>query len=190
MSTYPSMQIEKHFTYRGAQETFVNRYHFHGGTPADIDAWTTLVHAVADAEKLIFSQHVTYSRAVCYANDEDPSLHAITLTQVGDFTPGTIVFAPGDSAFRIRWWTPKRDSKAHPVYKQSYYHDVALSAATGGDAIWGGQITRAQTFGAAWVTGFTDGGSNTYTLCLPDGTLCSEPFVYGNAGRRKLKRRG
>jgi len=185
-----SIRIEKHFTYRGANESWANTYHFSGGTPADLSAWTALVTALKNAEAPMLTTNTHYDRAVCYANDSDPAVHIIALSGTGGRTAAGQNFATGDSAFWVRWGSDKRDSRGHPIYARCYYHDVLYGNAFGGDAWYSAQATDAATFGAALLSGLSDGGSNTYVRCLPDGTVCNSHAQSTYIGRRKLKRRG
>jgi hypothetical protein len=68
-----------------------------------------------------------------------------------------------------RWSTTARTSKNHPIYLFAFWHDVCANDASSGlDNLQTSQKTAMNTYGAAWVTGFSD-GVNTYTRAGPNG---------------------
>lgn len=106
-------------------------------------------------------------------------------------TDGTASFAgfspaPSDTAALIRYSTPDRSSKNHPVYCFNYYHAVST---TGGfanaDILLAVQATAMQTYGNAWITGFSD-GTTTFHRSRPTGDLCTAALVKPNVTHRDL----
>jgi hypothetical protein len=79
----------------------------------------------------------------------------------------------------LRFSTPARTTKNHPVYLFNFFHP-ALLVASGGDDLSGGQITAVKEYGDDWIAGFTD-GAIVHERCGPRGAvaidcLC-DPFV-------------
>lgn len=173
--TKNSIVIVKQFTYRGASRKFSNRYHFEGDLPADTTAWTTLADNITAAEKAIYDSDVEIVQALGYdastATSTNPHGDAVfaktyALAGTGAFGAGAIP-APGDCAAMARYSTLARSSKNHPVYLFNYYHGAQIPVA-GGDAVVSGQKTAIETYGAAWITGFTD-GTGARERCGPRG---------------------
>jgi len=173
--TKNSLVVIKQFTYRGATRTFSNRYHFEGAVPTDNAAWTTLAGHVTDAEQAIYDADVEIIEAIGYdagsATSTNPHgdavfTHLYTKTGTGAFGSGAIP-APGDCAALLRYATTARSSKNHPVYLFNYFHGVQIPVA-GGDAVASGQKTAIETYGASWITGFTD-GTGPRERCGPRG---------------------
>lgn len=190
MSTYPSVRMVRLASHKGVDKEWSNRYHFIGGIPADLTAWTTLVTNIRDAEVPIFPADIRFVRAVCYLNDESPATHVINLTGAGTITLGTKSYASSNSALWIRWETSRRDSRGHPIYARSYYHGALQDSPGSVDVPAGAQRTAMATYGAHWLSGFSDGGANTYTRSLPDGTPGGTVSVAQFIARRVMSRRG
>lgn len=177
--TRHSLVVVKQFDYRGATRLFTNRYHFEGALPVDNAAWTVLAGHVTDAEQHIYDAEVTITGAYGYdagsASSTNPHGDAVfthVYAKVGDgaFGAGAIP-APGDCAALLRFATPARSSKNHPVYLFNYFHGVQIPAA-GGDSVASGQKTAIETYGAAWITGFTD-GTGPRERCGPRGAVAT-----------------
>ena len=169
MALTPSIKITKSFTYRGTTKRFSNRFHFNGGTPADPAHWTTLANAIIAAEKLIYPSRVTIVGWTGYNAGSDLPIASGVVSVAGTWVPGgSSVNATGDSAFLMKWSTTARTSKNHPIYLFSYMHGVNADGASTGDNVDNTQRTLFNTYGAAWVTGFSD-GTNTYVRAGPNG---------------------
>jgi hypothetical protein len=175
--TRHSIVLLKQFSYRGATRTFSNRYHFEGALPADAAHWTTLADNIKDAEKLIYSPAVTIIQATGYdsgsATSTNPHGDAVftkSYSQAGTFSPGTgDVVMPGDAAALLRYTTPARTTKNHPVYLFNYYHGVWRQQSTT-DEVAHDQLALIDAYGASWVTGFTD-GAIVHERCGPRGAV-------------------
>jgi hypothetical protein len=185
--TRNSIVITKQFTYRAGTRTFSNRYHFEGDLPVDAAAWTTLADNITAAEKGIYASNVTIILATGYnaatATSTNPHGDAVftkAYSLVGTLTPTTgELEAPGDAVQLLRFSTPARSAKNHPVYLFNYFHGAWL-ASTGGDDAWSGQTSAINTYGGDWVTGFTD-GTGARPRCGPRGAVATGhsivPFI-------------
>lgn len=185
--TRHSLVVSKQFSYRGASRVFSNRYHFEGALPPDDAHWTTLADNVTADESVCLLGGVTIVSATGYdsgsATSTNPHGDAVftkTYSISGLLAPGTGQEpGPGDSAAMLRFSTPARTTKNHPVYLFNFFHP-ALLVASGGDDLSGGQITAVKEYGDDWIAGFTD-GAIVHERCGPRGAvaidcLC-DPFV-------------
>ena len=179
MAATPSVKITKSFLYRGVTRTFSNRYHFNGGTPADTAHWNTLFDAIVLAEKAIHAPAVTITLATGYAAGSEVPVATKTYTTTGTRTV-TGSAGPGDAASLVRYSTTARTSKNHPIYLFNYYHYPDLQAAPNNDKLTTVYVSALDTYGGAWISGFSD-GTNTYVRSGPNGATAtghlSEPLV-------------
>lgn len=157
--------------------------------PADSTHWNTLFDAITAAEKLIFSPFASSGsriiEAVGYAPGSAIPVASKTYSLDGTLS-GAYAPAPGDCAAIVRYSTPDKSSKNHPVYCFNYYHSAHLgSGGTDADTLLAGQRTAMATYGAAWLTGFSD-GTNTYKRSRPTGDLCTGVLVLPMIGHRDL----
>jgi len=171
----------KHFNYRGALASFSNRYHMGTATPADSAHWTTLADAVTAAEKTIFaalsSGGAQIIEAVGYAPGSEVPVFTKTYALDGTLTGTGPQPSPGDCAALIRYSTPDRSTKNHPIYCFNYYHSCFPGGtATTADTLLAAQRTAMQTYAAAWLTGFSD-GTTTVHRSRPSGDLCTGSLV-------------
>jgi hypothetical protein len=83
----------------------------------------------------------------------------------------------GDCAALVRYSTADRSSKNHPIYCFNYYHGVSGGTTVPTvDNLNTAEKTALQTYGNAWIAGFSD-GTNTYTRSRPNGNVCTGAFV-------------
>jgi hypothetical protein len=166
----PSILVKKTFTYRGAPKVFTNRYHFSGGTPADTAHWTTLADAVTAAEKLIYNSGVQIVEAVGYAAGSDIPVFTKVYALSGTFAGANQRGVPGDCAAMQRFSTDAFSTRNHPIYLWSWYHGVTGDTTAANDVLNPAQKTVYDTYGTAWITGFSD-GTNTYHRAGPRGAV-------------------
>lgn len=177
--TRHSVVITKSFTYRGGTRQWGNRYHFEGDLPANDAAMETFVDNITASEKSIIEVANHIVEAVVYdsstatsTNPHGVAVYSKTYTLPGTFTEtGSGEQAPGDCAAFLRYSTPARSSKNHPVYLSNWYHDAwrdssdrDLLAADWRDAIL--------AYGNDWITGFSD-GTETHERCGPRGAVAT-----------------
>lgn len=182
----------KQFYDRGILRNWSNRYHFHGGTPADSAHWTTLADAVTTAEKAIYttlsSGGSKIIEAIGFAGGSE--IPVFTLTYALDGTGSFASFYPNppDVAAVIRYSTPDRSSKNHPVYCFNYVHTVSGGTSTTHiDAVNTAQKTALGIYAADWIAGFSD-GTNTYVRSRPNGNACNGYVVLPDLSHRDLPR--
>lgn len=181
MAVTSSIRIVKEFTYRGQTRHFSNRYHFGTYLPPDATHWTTLMDAVTAAEKLIYAAEAfggaKIIQGVGYAGGSEVPVFTKTYSLDGTFSPPSGIPIPGDCAAIVRYSTPDRSVKNHPIYCFNYYHSMygGGSVATK-DSLYSGQLTVLQTYAAAWLTGFSD-GTTTVHRSRPSGDLCTGSLV-------------
>jgi hypothetical protein len=177
MAATGSVRIVKSFMYRGAIRNFSNRYAIGVNVPPDDAHWTTLCDNITAAEKLIFNAPgvggATILEAVGYAPGSEVPVFSKNYTLAGAANFITATQTAGDVAALIRYSTPDRSSKNHPVYCFNYYHAMcALAGSTGGDSLNAAQRTALQTYAANWISGFSD-GVTTFHRSRPTGDLCT-----------------
>lgn len=183
VDTRSSIVISKSMSYRGSTRVWSNRYHFEGDVPPDAAHWQTFADAIVAAEKAALIPGVTIVLATGYdkatATTTNPHGNAVwsaPYSVVGTHSAGTGEEpAPGDCAMLVRYSTPARSTKNHPVYLFNYYHGVLLPNG-GGDSVTNGQRTLMGTYAAAWVSGFSD-GAETHERCGPRGAVALAAIV-------------
>lgn len=197
MAAMPSITIVKQFVYRGQNEEFSNTYHFDGGDPATDTAWKALADAVIAAEKTVFSSGVSIIRAYGHkagvktrAWVYDYLVHSASVAGTGAFSAQNA--APGDAAVWLRWPTTQFTSRGKPIYLRSYFHDVykASLSLSDRDNLLAAQKTALETYGAAWIAGFSD-GSAAHHRAGPNGAIGQSPSLASSfITTRTLERRG
>jgi hypothetical protein len=171
MAATPSVRIVKQTPYKGGTKQWSNRYHFSGGTPADLSHWTTFVNAVWTAEKAALSDDTSGVEAICYAAGSDLPLHTITISGSGSIAAGgSVASSPLEVSALLRWSTDQRTSKNHPIYLFSYIRAAYRQVDLGREHLATSQRTALGTYGSAWVTGFSD-GTTTYHRAGPNGAV-------------------
>lgn len=172
--------------------TFSNRYHIGTNYPPDPTHWTTLCDAITAAEKLIFKTIATGGakivEAVGYAPGSEVPVFTKTYALDGTGTPSGFIPTPGDCCALVRYSTPDRSTKNHPVYCFNYYHAIGLDGVVmNSDAVLAAQKTLIQTYANNWISGFSDGATN-YIRSRPTGDLCTAAFVEPLITHRDLPR--
>jgi hypothetical protein len=192
VATVASIRVVKEFTYRGVLRQYSNRYSFNNGTPSTGALWTILSDAIVTAEKAIHTtvasggSRILHTYGYAAGSDVPVFDHAYT-------TDGTLALTgyapvPGDVAGLIRYATANRSSKNHPIYLYNYYHGVGNSGVFATkDTLLASQASAMATYGAAWVTGFSD-GATTYHRCSPSGHLATGVLVEPLLTHRDLPR--
>lgn len=123
---------------------------------------------------------------VGYAPGSEVPIFTKTYSTAASGSFASSISAPGDCAALIRYSTPDRSTKNHPVYCFNYYHGVVIAqAGTAPDTVIASQVTALQTYAAAWLSGFSD-GTTTFHRSRPTGDLCTGSFVNPTVTHRDL----
>jgi hypothetical protein len=88
----------------------------------------------------------------------------------------------------VKYTTPDKSVRNHPIYLFSYHHAVANQGAADGDLLQNAQHTAMQAFHDKWLVGFSD-GSTTYRRSRPNnGTIATSVTVETFLSHRDLPR--
>lgn len=168
MALTPSIKISTQMPYRGGTKTYSNRFHFTGGTPADLSHWNTLADNVVAIAKTVITTDCSIVEATYYAAGSDLPLGSKSYSTAGTFSLTGRATVPGDCAAMMRWSTAARSSKNHPVYLYSWIHRPTVDNSSDGDGMSGALQTLLQTYASDWLSGFSD-GSITCVRAGPNG---------------------
>lgn len=183
MAATPSLKVVKSSSFRGQTRLWSNRYHFNGGTPSDSAHWTTFSDLVVTAEKAILPASCQIVETVGYAAGSDVPVFTKAYTTNGTNSAATFTQTLQVAAVG-RWATTARTPKNHPIYLFAFWHDVhAADASTGRDTLIAAQKTAMDTYGAAWITGFSD-GTNTYVRAGPNGATATGYITVSSLSHR------
>lgn len=174
MAATASLRVIKTFPFKGGTRAYSNRYHFNGGTPADATHWHTLMDNVVTAEKAVHFAGVTITEVVGYAAGSDVPVATKNYTTAGTLTGvGSNSYPPGEVAALLRWSTNARSTKNHPIYCFAYFHHILVGAGSSNcDLIDANLKTALNTYGTAWVSGFSD-GTITAVRATPQAAACT-----------------
>ena len=197
MAAQASITIIKDFSYRGALEEYSNTYHFTNDAPSSPSRWQTFADNIIAAEKAIMPSTSRIIRVIGHKAGVKPRdfFHdylALGTQVAGTFAPaGGTVPSPGDCAGWLRWATTQFTSLGKPIYLRSYYHDCLIgNTRTTCDTMGATQKAAMETYGAAWVTGFSD-GFVTHVRSGPNGAVGQSPVLASQfITTRTLERRG
>ena len=197
MAAQPSITIVKTFTYRGAAEEWSNTYHFTNDAPTNATRWKALADAIIAAEKLSFDSNVSFTSAYGHkagvtSRDWFWDYVAHSAAVAGTMSAPSNGRQAGDAALWLRWSTDQLTSKGKPIYLRSYYHSVFGNGPlfSNVDATYTTQKTNLETYGAAWITGFSD-GTVTHARSGPNGAVGLAPSIASQyVTTRTLERRG
>lgn len=179
MATTPSIKIEKTFTFKGSSRIWSNRYHFTDGEPADSTKWTTFADAIVAAEKAIYdtTNGSTITQAVGYAAGSDVPVFTKTYSVAGTANWTALAAREaGEVCALLRFSTNDRTTKNHPIYLFNYFHSAFVASSASPDTLYAAQRTAIDTYGANWITGFSDGVVQHHR-CGPNGQLATGRLV-------------
>lgn len=160
--------------------------------PADAAHWLTLATNITNAEVAIApplaSGGAKIVRIIGYAPGSEIPVYTLNTSLDGTLSATGWSACPGDCAAVIRYSTPDRSTKNHPIYCFNYYHAIANNGSTATvDNLQTGQKNAMATYAAAWLTGFSD-GTTTYKRSRPSGDLCTGSLVQPLITHRDLPR--
>lgn len=181
--TRNSVVIVKSFTYRGSSKRWANRYHFEGDLPASDTAWETFVDNITAAEKAIIqvANHIVEAIGYDASTASSTNPHGISVYTKTYSLPGTFVDTsgdeqcPGDCAGFVRFSTPARSVRNHPVYLSNWYHNAWRDSGDP-DLLATDWKAALNTYANDWITGFSDGTEN-HVRCGPRGAVATSVQV-------------
>lgn len=191
MPDTPSIVIAKSFNYRGSPETWTNKYHFKGTTPANQADWLTLLRAIWDQERNFLGSDVTLVGGSGYAAGDEAAKAMFTAANIGGTgttnagsSGASSNYVPGDTAVWVRWTTDERNSKNKPKYLRKYFHGVPVLS-TDGDQVPAATRTAMTAYAAKMYDGTLPGG---FKICGPQGADATGHGVAQFSTTRTLKR--
>lgn len=188
MAATPSVKVLKTFSFRDVLTTWSNRYHFNGGTPADLAHWQTLFDAITTAEKAVHQSNITIVEAIGYAAGSDVPVATKSYSLAGTCSNTGCQSAQGEVCALVRYSTLARTPKNHPVYLFNYYHGVPWDATEGApDEIATGPKAALAAYGSSWISGFSD-GTITAVRAGPNGATASGVVVQDYLTHRDFPR--
>ena len=187
MATTASIRVTKTFNYRGETREFSNRYHL----DREIDtqgAFETFADNVVAQEKLIYDGNVHIVRVDYTPPDSELTEWTKAYAQAGTVTTFAGTTAPGDSAALLKYTTAERSKKNHPIYLFNYFHTPKVQITDGGqDTLSANYKTAIETYGAHWISGFSD-GTHTIHRAGPTGSVALTALVNAYVTHRDLPR--
>jgi hypothetical protein len=188
----PGIVLVKRFNYRGQNEEWSNKYHFTESPPANPTDWRTLIDALANKEKTVYSAGTHIVRAYGYSDTDNDAVFSVDYTALAEEIAGTfnevgMSHAAGDAAVWVRWLTPDHNSRGKPIYLRKYFHG-AEAEATDHDQIAVDQKAALLAFGTALAGG--TGAITGFTICGPTGAVAGAVGASSWITTRTLKRRG
>jgi hypothetical protein len=185
MAAAASVRIVKSFDYRGETRLFSNRYYIGVNYPADDAHWATLINNVVAVEERIWPAPalggVHMVEAHGYKPGTDVPVYSTTMNAASGNLFDNWQPAPGDCAAVVKWTTPDRSTKNHPIYCWNYFHAIGIpSGLVPPDNVQTQQLSAIQTYANDWIAGFSD-GTRVYKRSRPSGNLClaavAEPMI-------------
>jgi hypothetical protein len=187
-----SVRITKRFTYKGVDRHFSNRYHIGVNFPQSPAAWDLLIGHIMIGEQKIYRPLAQGGAEIIMGEGLGPNSN-IPLRVYEAVIDGSLFVdtshhvTPGDTAVLVRFHTPDRSVKNHPVYLYSYYHTPTVVAG-GVDTIAPDHLAAITTYCNEWMTGFDD-GVTSYRRSRPNsGTLVDSFNVKPEITHRDLPR--
>lgn len=172
MAATPSIKVVKSMGYRGGTQLWSNRYHMNGGTVASQAHLNTLADNVSGVERQTLPSYVSIVEVIYYNAGSDVPVYSKSYSLAGNMVPANAhTQQAGDVCGLIRWATPARSSKNHPVYLFNYMHGVYREDTTN-DQLEVGQSGDFLSYANNWLSGFSD-GVNTYVRAGPNGVTAS-----------------
>lgn len=176
MAPTPSLVLIKQAPYRGGVKRFANRYHFDGGFPSGTSPANTLMDAVVNAEKAIYYPYVSIVEALLYPASTNVASFSKTYTTAGTLSGTGGDYTPLENCVLLRYSTTQRSTRNHPIYLFNYFHGAMIILAQTDGLVWSTQKTAVNTYGTAWISGFSD-GTNTYHRAGPNGAVAQTRLV-------------
>lgn len=171
MAATPKIVVRSQYPYRGGTATVTNVYHFDGGNIGSSGAFTTFSDNVVTAFKATIGGDQTIIGTDYYDAGTTVAKYTKTYSTVGTLTASGLKGLPGECAALLRFSTTQRTSKNHPIYLFNYIREAYIdNASTTDDDLSHAQRSALQTYGTAWITGFSD-GTVTHVRAGPNGAV-------------------